>query len=356
VSRGRSVPLLGLALCLLAGALGAFALYVPGIALLLLTVLAEAGVRVAARGARITREPTHETVEEGAAVTFVARLKGRRLALAAGEISLWPGLALTPLRRMPGRRVEFTLRPLRRGRHVVGPSVLRFRDPFGIRSSVRSSLPTELLVLPRLERIARPMLERIGAAERRGSRRARGPSIAEVDGLRPYRQGAPATRIHWPTVARTGTFLERRLRSEGDRLPLVVLDSRLPADLPALDAAVRAAASLSFALARCGDCSLLLAGEQRALDLSSSLGAWPAMHARLALVEPGGALMWSRIERAEVIVWVTAGRQPDPRFLRRGAAGHFVVSPFPQAGRSVLFEIAGCTVQRAGRASAARAS
>ncbi|HEX7610865.1 MAG TPA: DUF58 domain-containing protein, partial [Solirubrobacteraceae bacterium] len=161
---------------------------------------------------------------------------------------------------------------------------------------------------------------------------------------------------HWATVARTGTFLERRLHSERDRLPLVVLDSRRPADIGCLDAAVRATASLCVALAERGRCSLLLPGEQRALDLSSGLGAWPAVHARLAVVEPGGALMWSSIERAEVVLWVTADRQPDPRIGRRGGTSHFIVSPFPQAGRAVLFDVAGCAVQAAGRPVVASAS
>ena len=47
----------------------------------------------------------------------------------------------------------------------------------------------------------------------------------EIDGLRPYRQGSPATRIHWPSVARRGEMLELRLVAGADRMPLVALDS-----------------------------------------------------------------------------------------------------------------------------------
>ena len=95
-------------------------------------------------------------------------------------------------------------------------------------------------------------------------------SAAELDleGLRPYRQGTPASRIHWPAVARSGEMLERRLSADGDTAPLVVLDaSRTPTE-EALDHAVRAAASLCLHLARRGGCALLLPGCGRAASLT----------------------------------------------------------------------------------------
>jgi uncharacterized protein (DUF58 family) len=115
----------------------------------------------------------------------------------------------------------------------------------------------------------------------------------EVDGLRQYMPGTPASRIHWPAVARGAGLLERRLVSELQAQPLVVLDARL--DLRAgtvamaetrLDAAVRAAASLVLALARGGGCSVLLPGERIPTVVGPDLSAWPGVHARLALVEP----------------------------------------------------------------------
>ena len=58
----------------------------------------------------------------------------------------------------------------------------------------------------------RPSIEPMGATE--------------VDGLRPYRQGTPASRIHWPALARGAGLLERRLRADTDSRPLVVVDAR----------------------------------------------------------------------------------------------------------------------------------
>ena len=51
----------------------------------------------------------------------------------------------------------------------------------------------------------------------------------EIDGLRPHREGSPASRIHWPAVARGAGLMERKLISEADSRPLVVLDPRAPA-------------------------------------------------------------------------------------------------------------------------------
>ena len=80
-------------------------------------------------------------------------------------------------------------------------------------------------------------------------------------------------------------MLERRLTADGDSAPLVVLDASAPPSEEALDMAVRAAASLCLHLARRGGCALLLPGDRRPLFVAPDLAAWPAAHARLAVVE-----------------------------------------------------------------------
>ena len=97
----------------------------------------------------------------------------------------------------------------------------------------------------------------------------------EIDGLREHREGSPASRIHWPSVARGAGMMERKLISEADSRPLVVLDPRAPADEEALDAAVRAAASLTVHFAKRGGCGLLLPGDRRASVVEPDLLAWP---------------------------------------------------------------------------------
>ena len=50
-------------------------------------------------------------------------------------------------------------------------------------------------------------------------------AAVDVDGLRPYRPGTPASRIHWPAVARGAGLIERRLQADGDSRPMIVLDA-----------------------------------------------------------------------------------------------------------------------------------
>ena len=115
-------------------------------------------------------------------------------------------------------------------------------------------------MLPRVEPVTAPGGGGAGAgASSRASARPRAwrdggstPPRAEleIDGLRAYREGSPASRIHWPTVARRGEMMERRMVAELDSAPLVVLDCSSPGGEEELDMAVRAAGSLCVHLAR----------------------------------------------------------------------------------------------------------
>src|SRR6202007_1096610 len=105
--------------------------------------------------------------------------------------------------------------------------------------------------------------------------------------LRAYDASGPASRIHWPTVARTGGLMARAFVAGAESRGFVVVDSRLPAREAARDRALRAAASLCVHLARSGGCELLLPGEARAHAIGSALEYWPALHVRLALVRAG---------------------------------------------------------------------
>ena len=125
-------------------------------------------------------------------------------------------------------------------------------------------------------------------------------------------------------------MLERRLVAELDSAPLIVLDPSAPASDEALDMAVRAAASLCVWLAHDGGCSILLPGDRRPIEVGHDLGAWPAVHVRLALVEEGPAPPASTLgPRGGAVVWVTgADLARAPRTLERLPAGaRYVVTP-----------------------------
>jgi len=347
---------LGVVLCLLAAAFGTPALYPPGVALALLAVAAEAWVRFAARGSRLEREPLEATVQEGETLRLTVRIRGMRWAPGAGEVAGRRGDPFTPRRWLPGGRMEFLLHAGRRGRHTAAPSQLRIRDPFALAGRTMLSPATELLVLPRVEAIARGDLERIGLLSSEIARRPRGGGAVELDGLRAYREGAPASRIHWPTVARTGVLVERMLPPESDRHPLVVLDSSEPAGVAELDGAVRAAASLTVALARAGGCSLLISGDPKVHRLGEDLAGWHGLLARMATLEAGRPPAAAAMDRSAVVIWVSAS---GAHHAGRAVGAHrslFTLSPIPRAGTEVLLHVAGCSLQAVRGQAASRAA
>ncbi len=229
--------------------------------------------------------------------------------------------------------------------------MLRVSDPLGLSAREVSSPPIDVLVLPRIEPV-----QRSGAGRPDGVGDVRGPSSArltgalEVDGLRPHVPGAPASRIHWPTVARTGTLVERRLIEDVDLRPLIVMDPNNPSSEEALDQALRAAASLCVHLAP-GSCALLLAGDRRATPIDADLRTWPAQHVRLALVSSHDGALWREsIERAAtVLLWVSASSAPArwPRWRARArASASTSARTRSPAGRSLPSRVAGCSGQR----------
>jgi uncharacterized protein (DUF58 family) len=167
----------------------------------------------------------------------------------------------------------------------------------------------------------------------------------------------PASRIHWPAVARRGELVERRLVADSDSRPLVILDARRPPDEEALDRAVRAAASLSVHLAHGGGCALLLPGDRRPADVDAELRAWPALHVRLALVEPDTRPPAAgRVERTGAVFWVTATPGVPSGLSRLAAGERWVVSPSDEPAPPGGFSVAGCTGRQLGRTASRRAA
>jgi len=367
--RAVVTALFGVALCLAGGTFDTPSLYVPGVALVLLAAGAVVWVRLAARGATVARMPGPQSVVEDQPYPLRVEVRSGVLPPPGGELLEpllgWP----VPVAGRWSRRLRINVRFSRRGRRVLEPELLVIRDPLRLYSSeVYGSAHDEVLVLPRVEPVTAPgsggagkgAEAGLGAAPSLSGRRLDAAAAElEIDGLRAYREGAPASRIHWPSVARTGEMLERRLVAELDSAPLVVLDPSNPAGEEELDMAVRAAASLCVWLARKDGCSVLLPGERRPIEIGHDLGAWPAVHARLALVEEGQAPAAGVLgPRGGAVIWVTgADLRATPRALERMPAGsRYVVAPGVLPGVRAAFEVAGCTgclVERVRRGVAA---
>ena len=83
------------------------------------------------------------------------------------------------------------------------------RDPFGLAQQVvRGEHEDEILVLPRTY----PVNVAANGGEAQPAH-ARAALIAaaetEIDGVRQFREGTPASRIHWPSLARGHGLMER---------------------------------------------------------------------------------------------------------------------------------------------------
>ena len=355
MERSIGAAALGLALVLCGAAFDSPSLHVPGVVLLLLGGVAAGWVLLAHRGAKVTRELGPHTVQEEEPYPLRLRFSAGTLRPPAGEL-FEPLLAEPiPIGLLRSRRVRVDVRFGRRGRRAIDAGRLVVRDPFSLAVRERPlGEPGEVIVLPRIEPVLAP--DGSGSGETLSELGVPLSSVAselELDSLRPYRQGAPASRIHWPTVARTGELIERKLVGDQDARPVVVVDPRRPASEEALDMAVRAAASITLRVARAGGCGLLLPGDRRPSEIEPDLRGWQALHVRLALLaevaEPPAA---SRLQRAGTLFWVSPSAGPRlPAGLERAAASvRYLVTPGDAAAAgAAAFSVAGCTGYRLGR-------
>jgi uncharacterized protein (DUF58 family) len=330
-------------------------LYVPGIGLLLASVAAWAWVSLAARGTRLEHGPVPRTAVEDEPYPLKLFVRRGLIPLPIGSVTHPLALRPVPVDPREDSPIELEITSAGRGWRRIEPATLVIRDPLGLaRAGVRASDPPRVLVLPRIEDLIRPPAGANGgngrvasgghAAEASSGRRA---LDFEVDGLRSYRPGTPASRIHWPILARTGELTERRLVGGGATSPIVVLDARRPRDASALDRAVRAAASLSFHLAPKAGCLLLLPGDRAPLRIDPELRAWPRAHARLALAGPSASQADPRIaSRSGTVFWVSAsGSTPRLPHALSGESSYLVTAAPIRLGVPA-FEVAGCVAHQ----------
>jgi uncharacterized protein (DUF58 family) len=325
-----SVGVCGCVLLVLALAFNAKPLFVSAIALIAIGALAPAWVWCAVRGASATRVlAAHRVVEDQ---PLQAKIEVHRsvLGLPGAEVidpvtdsRFALSGALSPIRGARRASVDVVARFPRRGEHLLPEPTLQIADPLELARVIARSdgAPQRILVLPRVESVRWRSGERALRFDGvDGDQASELMGAVDLDGLRPYRVGTPASRIHWPALARGAGLIERRLRADGDNRPLIVLDSRLSgASEELLDAAVRAAASLTLDLGRAGGCGLLLPGDQRPTAIDPELKRWPIAYRRLALVTPrtgsGMPMFGSARGRSGLVIYVT----PSPS-ERIGAA------------------------------------
>jgi uncharacterized protein (DUF58 family) len=152
------------------------------------------------------------------------QLAEERVEYAMGDR---PRFVLPPMEPGDIRQVNYQIRSQVRGRHQLGPLMLRVRDPFDL-ATIATSLPgsTDVLVLPRIEVLgdARPRGEGVGAE---GAL----PHMVAQHGqddvtIRSYREGDDLRRIHWPATAHRSELMVRQEDLPARRRAVIVLDSR----------------------------------------------------------------------------------------------------------------------------------
>ena len=352
MSPALATAVLGLVLVLTAATFDAEPLYVPGIAFTGLAVGAIAWVALGSRGLRVQRDGRRAHGRRGASR---ARSRSR---CARGPRCSRRGVIDDPLlpapapmaagRRRTRLRIQATLRPAR-AEGPAGPAHHRARPASAWRRAiVRTGEDAEVLVLPRVEPVG-PAGE--GArGDGLGLRRGRPLAAAEVelDGLRPLRPGAPASRIFWPALARAGELVERRLLADTDTRPLVVLDPRAAAAEPRRTSTPRSAPSLAastWPAAAAARCCCPATGARLALD-ADARGV--AARARAPRARRGRAASDAQGLASAAGPCSTSPR--SPRGAAAGAAarvgagrGRLLVVPGVLPGRAASFAVAGCT-------------
>lgn len=232
---------------LAAGALSLGCAYVMGrrdllslaVLLILLPLVALAGVRVLKPKFQVYREFNPSTVET--ASTTTVRLAVARSSYATGQVimeeQLPPRFGEPPAFRFPARsasggtsRYEYHLRSGKRGQFRIGPVTAEFSDPFGL-SLRRHAIDDGDILTVTPAAVELPVTGLAGARGNDGVTATRIRANPSDDDImtREYRHGDPMRRVHWAATARHGQLMVRQEESVTTPEATLILDQRFSA-------------------------------------------------------------------------------------------------------------------------------
>jgi len=232
---------------LAAGALALGCAYVMGrrdllslaILLIVLPVVALAGVRVLKPKFQVYREFSPSSVETSRTTTV--RLAVARTSYATGQVimeeQLPPRFGEPPAFRFPARsasggtsRYEYHLRSGKRGQFRIGPVTAEFSDPFGL-SLRRHAIDDGDILTVTPAAVDLPVTGLAGARGNDGVTATRIRANPSDDDImtREYRHGDPMRRVHWAATARHGQLMVRQEESVTTPEATLILDQRFTA-------------------------------------------------------------------------------------------------------------------------------
>jgi uncharacterized protein (DUF58 family) len=208
-----------------------------GYFMLVIWLVGLVGVRLAERGMSVSRRLSSDRVPFGGEATVEVKVTSRSvipmLWLAASE-SLPAGLPMSGVRGRVGPlagRGEFsfryTLYGARRGYHVVGPTLLRTGDLFGLVQRERAGgRSAHLTVYPRIVAIRHARVPSLRPAGEVRARQRVLEDPTQVVGVRPYQHGDGLRRVHWRATAHTGRLQSKLFEVSAQVETILVLNLR----------------------------------------------------------------------------------------------------------------------------------
>ncbi|BCW51286.1 DUF58 domain-containing protein [Arthrobacter sp. StoSoilB13] len=238
-SRGWGLLAAGVASLVCAYIMGRRDLLTLAVFLLILPLVALAGVRVWKPKFQVYREFNPSTVETSTATTV--RLAVARSTFSTGHVimeeQLPPRFGDPPAFRFPARsatggtsRYEYHLRSGKRGQFRIGPVTAEFSDPFGL-SLRRHAIDDGDLLTVTPAAVELPVTGLAGARGNDGVTATRIRANPSDDDImtREYRHGDPMRRVHWPATARHGQLMVRQEESVTTPEATIILDQRFAA-------------------------------------------------------------------------------------------------------------------------------
>ena len=228
-----------IALAFLARSWRAVALVVPLLLYLAMgAILAPPKVRVA-----VVRVLSHERTAVGRAVEVRLRLVNEGTRLAGLEVfdNLAESLEVVKgrphvfvdLRPREAFEFAYTVVPFVKGEYVVGPLLMRARDPLGLHyEEARSGEEARLVVAPRMEDVRRVRVVPRRVRMPIGLVRSRQIGVGtEFFSIRDYAPGDETRFINWNATARRDRLLTNEYEAERSGDAVIILDARAESEV-----------------------------------------------------------------------------------------------------------------------------